>query len=61
MWRGGGGGHSGRMGAWRLAEITRDRIIEELLGILHRSVHPGPVTASFRCRNSVGGGGALVP
>lgn len=41
MWNGAGGGHSGRTGEWAVDEITKDRIIEELLVILRRSA-PGP-------------------
>ena len=37
MWRGGGKGHSGRTGTWQLPEITRDRVIAELLAIAQRS------------------------
>lgn len=37
MWRGGGKGHSGRIGTWQLPEVTRDRVIAELLAIAQRS------------------------
>jgi len=37
MWRGGGGGHSGPVGAWRLPEITQDRVVQELLTVMRRA------------------------
>jgi hypothetical protein len=37
MWRGAGGHSSGRVGAWDVAELTRDRITKELLAIAGRA------------------------
>ena len=37
MWRGAGGGRSGRTGVWPLAEITHDRVVQELLAIARRA------------------------
>ena len=37
MWRGAGGGHSGRIGSWQLSDVHYDRIVDELLNIAHRS------------------------
>jgi hypothetical protein len=37
MWRGAGGNTSGRVGAWEVADITRQRVTEELLAIARRA------------------------
>jgi len=37
MWRGAGGGRSGRVGVWELTDITRDRVVRELLAIAKRA------------------------
>jgi hypothetical protein len=37
MWLGAGGGRSGRVAVWQLAEITHDRVVEELLAIAQRA------------------------
>jgi hypothetical protein len=37
MWRGAGGHSSGRAGTWDVAELTRDRVIRELLAIARRA------------------------
>jgi hypothetical protein len=38
MWSGSGSGHSGPTGAWQISEITQERVAEELVAILRRSV-----------------------
>ena len=37
MWRGAGGKRSGPVGNWQLFELTKDRVIQELLAIASRS------------------------
>jgi hypothetical protein len=37
MWRGSGGHGSGRVAAWDVNELTRDRVINELLAIARRA------------------------
>ncbi|MGA7419333.1 MAG: hypothetical protein WBW80_15160 [Acidimicrobiales bacterium] len=37
MWRGAGGKRSGPVGHWQLSELTKDRVIQELLAIARRS------------------------
>jgi hypothetical protein len=37
MWRGAGGHSSGRVGAWDVDELRRDRIIKELLAVALRA------------------------
>ena len=37
MWRGAGGNRSGRVGAWEVPELTRERVIKELLAIAQRA------------------------
>jgi hypothetical protein len=37
MWHGAGGRRSGPVGHWRLFELTKDRVIQELLAIARRS------------------------
>ena len=37
MWRGAGGRRSGPVGHWQLFELTKDRVIQELLAIARRS------------------------
>ena len=37
MWRGGGGGRSGRVDALPLGDLTHDHITQELLRIARRS------------------------
>jgi hypothetical protein len=39
MWHGGGGNRSGRIGTWQISDLTRDRIIGELLDIARRAAH----------------------
>jgi hypothetical protein len=39
MWRGKGGNRSGRIGTWRLEDLTRDHIVAELVEIAERSSH----------------------
>lgn len=40
MWCGTGGGHTDRTGAWQMADVTRDRVTQELVAILRRSLPP---------------------
>ena len=37
IWRGAGGGRSGRIGVWQLSELTSDRVIQELVAIARRA------------------------
>lgn len=37
MWAGAGGGQSGRVGEWALAELTGERVTKELVAIIRRS------------------------
>jgi len=37
MWRGAGGNCSGRVGVWEVPELTRERVIRELLAIAQRA------------------------
>ncbi|MHB1497218.1 MAG: hypothetical protein ACYCXN_04825 [Acidimicrobiales bacterium] len=39
MWRGAGGNSSGRVGKWDVSELTRDRVLRELLAIVQRAVN----------------------
>ena len=43
MWCGTGGGHSDRTCVWQIAEVTRDRVTQELVAILRRSL-PRPTS-----------------
>jgi hypothetical protein len=36
-WRGGGAGHSGPAGTWKPADVTRELVTRELLGIIGRA------------------------
>ncbi len=42
MWQGHGGNRSGKVGEWRLAEITAPLVTEEALAVLRRSVGQPP-------------------
>ena len=37
MWKGAGGNSSGRVGKWEVSELTRDRVLRELLAIAQRA------------------------
>lgn len=54
MWRGTGGGRSGRVQPWKLTDISYERIIRELLSIIRRSApHVGTEEGS---RGQLSGG-----
>jgi hypothetical protein len=38
MWRGHGGNRSGKSAEWQLTELSADRVIGELLGIIRRAL-----------------------
>ena len=42
MWRGAGGRRSGRVGAWEVRDLTRERVTEELLAIARRAAGIAP-------------------
>jgi hypothetical protein len=39
MWRGAGGNSSGRVATWDIADVTRERVTEELLAVARRAAH----------------------